>query len=57
MFKVDDILKRQADIDFMSEAANDAAQNMKIEIEQDVFDMWQDHLSQMPTCIKHGYYI
>lgn len=36
-FKVDDILKRQADIDFMSEAANDAAQNMKIEIEQDVF--------------------
>ena len=36
-FKVDDILKRQADIDFMNEAANDAAQNMKIEIEQDVF--------------------
>ena len=36
-FKVDDILRRQADIDFMSEAANDAAQNMKIEIEQDVF--------------------
>ena len=36
-FKVDDILRRQADIDFMNEAAGDAAQNMKIEIEQDVF--------------------
>ena len=36
-FKVDDILKEQADIDFMNEAANDAAQNMKIAIEQDVF--------------------
>ena len=36
-FKVDDILKRQADIDFMNEAAKDAAQNMKIEIEKDVF--------------------
>ena len=36
-FKVDDILREQADIDFMNEAANDAAQNMKIEIEQDVF--------------------
>ena len=36
-FKVDDILKRQADIDFMSEAAADAAQNMKIAIETDVF--------------------
>ena len=36
-FKVDDILREQADIDFMNEAANDAAQNMKIAIEQDVF--------------------
>jgi len=36
-FKVDDILRTQADIDFMNEAARDAAQNMKIEIEQDVF--------------------
>jgi hypothetical protein len=36
-FKVDDILRLQADIDFMNEAANDAAQNMKISIEQDVF--------------------
>ena len=36
-FKVDDILKRQADIDFMNAAAEDAAQNMKIAIEQDVF--------------------
>ena len=36
-FKVDDILKRQADIDFMSEAAADAAQNIKIAIETDVF--------------------
>jgi len=36
-FKVDDILRTQADIDFMNEAAKDAAQNMKIEIEQDVF--------------------
>jgi hypothetical protein len=36
-FKVDDILKEQADIDFMNEAASDAAQNMKIAIEQDVF--------------------
>jgi len=36
-FKVDDILKMQADIDFMNEAAQDAAQNMKIAIEQDVF--------------------
>ena len=36
-FKVDDILRMQADIDFMNEAAGDAAQNMKIAIEQDVF--------------------
>jgi hypothetical protein len=36
-FKVDDILREQADIDFMNEASKDAAQNMKIEIEQDVF--------------------
>lgn len=36
-FKVDDILKQQADIDFMNEAAGDAAQNMKIAIEADVF--------------------
>ena len=36
-FKVDDILRMQADIDFMNEAAQDAAQNMKIAIEQDVF--------------------
>ena len=36
-FKVDDILRRQADIDFMNEAAADAAQNMKIAIETDVF--------------------
>jgi hypothetical protein len=36
-FKVDDILRTQADIDFMNEAAKDAAQNMKIKIEQDVF--------------------
>lgn len=36
-FKVDDILRLQADIDYMNEAANDAAQNMKISIEQDVF--------------------
>lgn len=36
-FKVDDILKEQADIDFLNEAAGDAAQNMKIAIEQDVF--------------------
>jgi hypothetical protein len=36
-FKVDDILKQQADIDFMNEAAADAAQNMKIAIEADVF--------------------
>jgi len=36
-FKVDDILRLQADIDYMNEAANDAAQNMKIGIEQDVF--------------------
>jgi hypothetical protein len=36
-FKVDDILKEQADIDFLNEAASDAAQNMKIAIEQDVF--------------------
>jgi hypothetical protein len=36
-FKVDDILRVQADIDFMNEAANDAASNMKISIEQDVF--------------------
>ena len=36
-FKVDDILREQADIDFMNEAANDAAKNMKIAIEQDVF--------------------
>lgn len=36
-FKVDDILKEQADIDFMNEAAADAAQNMKIAIEADVF--------------------
>lgn len=35
-FKVDDILKSQADIDYMNEAANDAAQNMKIAIETDV---------------------
>tara|TARA_B000000557_G_scaffold129725_1_gene105212 strand:+ start:223 stop:1086 length:864 start_codon:yes stop_codon:yes gene_type:complete len=36
-FKVDDILRQQADIDFMNAAAEDAAQNMKIAIEQDVF--------------------
>jgi len=36
-FKVDDILREQADIDFMNEASKDAAQNMKIAIEQDVF--------------------
>jgi hypothetical protein len=36
-FKVDDILREQADIDFMNEAAQDAAQNMKIAIETDVF--------------------
>ena len=36
-FKVDDILRMQADIDFMNEAAQDAAQNMKIAIAQDVF--------------------
>ena len=36
-FKVDDILRTQADIDFMNAAAEDAAQNMKIAIEQDVF--------------------
>ena len=36
-FKVDDILRSQADIDFMNAAAEDAAQNMKIAIEQDVF--------------------
>ena len=36
-FKVDDILRQQADIDFMNAAADDAAQNMKIAIEQDVF--------------------
>ena len=36
-FKVDDILRVQADIDFMNEAAGDAAKNMKIAIEQDVF--------------------
>jgi len=37
-FKVDDILKRQADIDYMSAAAEDAANNMKIAIEADVFE-------------------
>jgi hypothetical protein len=36
-FKVDDILRQQADIDFMNAAAEDAAQNMKIAIETDVF--------------------
>ena len=36
-FKVDDILRTQADIDFMNAAAEDAAQNMKIAIETDVF--------------------
>ena len=36
-FKVDDILRQQADIDFMNAAAEDAAQNMKIAIQQDVF--------------------
>ena len=36
-FKVDDILREQADIDFMNEASKDAAANMKIKIEQDVF--------------------
>jgi hypothetical protein len=36
-FKVDDILRSQADIDFMNAAAEDAAQNMKIAIETDVF--------------------
>ena len=36
-FKVDDILRTQADIDFMNAAARDAAQNMKIAIETDVF--------------------
>jgi hypothetical protein len=36
-FKVDDILRQQADIDFMNAATEDAAQNMKIAIETDVF--------------------
>ena len=36
-FKVDVILRTQADIDFMNAAAEDAAQNMKIAIETDVF--------------------
>lgn len=35
-FKVDDILKVQADIDFQNEAAKDAAEQMRISVETDV---------------------
>jgi hypothetical protein len=37
-FKVDDVLKAQADINIVSAAMKDAAQNMKIQVERETFE-------------------